>query len=149
MHDAVSKNSNAQDAVHDLWKALGIPSRGEALFEAVQSGLSYTVFEQLAQLTELGNQSLARAINISPRTLQRRIQSGKFRPDESDRLYRLAQVFAATLELFEGDVPAAQLWLRRPRQGLSGARPIDMVVTSVQTDAVLDLIGRLEHGVPA
>jgi uncharacterized protein (DUF2384 family) len=32
-------------------------------------------------------------------------------------------------------------------QGLGGARPAEMIATSAGTDAVLDLIGRLEHGV--
>ena len=131
----------------DLWTLLGIPSRGPGLYQALEEGLPYEVYAELSRVTGLDKGSLARVVDIAPATLQRRIRSGRFNQEESDRIYRLAQVFSAACELFEGDVPAAQRWLNQPVRGLGGARPVDMMVTSAETMAVLDLIGRLEHGV--
>lgn len=131
----------------DLWQALGIPSRGPRLYEALHDGLPYRVYTKLANATGLSKTQLARVVDIAPATLQRRVKSGHFTQDESDRLYRLAQVFSSALQLFEGNEPSAQRWLNQPVRGLGGSRPIDMIATSAQTDAVLDLIGRLEHGV--
>src|SRR5690606_15583076 len=126
---------------------LGIPARGNALYQVLHEGLPTDVFSRLARATNLDKQSLARALAIAPATLQRRLKVGRFGRDESDRLYRLAYVFSCTLDLFEGDVLAAQAWLQRPVRGLGGERPLDMLGTSAQSGAVLDLIGRLEHGV--
>ena len=134
---------------NDLWSWLGIPSRGPRLYEALQKGLPYRVYARLAELTGLSRQELARVVAIAPATLQRRIKSGRFTQDESDRLYRLAQVFSAASDLFEGDTTGAKTWINEPVRGLGAVRPIDMIATSAQTGAVLDLIGRLEHGVPA
>lgn len=131
----------------EFWTRLGIPSRGASLYKSLQQGLPYSTFTRLAQATGLDKQSMASVVNIAPATLQRRIKAGHFQQDESDRLYRLAQVYYATLELFEGDTDAAQGWLHRSTRGLGDVRPIDMITTSAQTNAVLDLIGRLEHGV--
>ena len=131
----------------DFWRAVGIPSRGARLYEALRQGFPYAVYTRLGEITGLDKRALARAVAIAPATLQRRIKSGYFNQDESDRLYRLAQVFFAVLELFEGDEESAKTWIHQPIRGLGGSKPIDMISTSAQTAAVLDLIGRLEHGV--
>ncbi|QIM50509.1 DUF2384 domain-containing protein [Pusillimonas sp. DMV24BSW_D] len=46
-----------------------------------------------------------------------------------------------------GDSKAAQRCLTQPVKGLGGELPINMIASSDQTNAVLDLIGGLEHGV--
>jgi putative toxin-antitoxin system antitoxin component (TIGR02293 family) len=86
-------------------------------------------------------------VGISPATWRRRVQSGCLSVQESDRLYRFASVLDLAIQLFEGDQAAAYVWLRRPQRGLANHRPIDLLVTSVGTEAIRDLIGRLEHGV--
>lgn len=132
---------------HDLWRTLGIPSRGPRLYQALQAGLPDKVYTELANATGLDKQELARVVDIAPATLQRRLKAGRFNREESDRLYRLALVFITACDLFEGDLEATRQWLRRPASGLGGAQPSDMIATSAETAAVLDLIGRLEHGV--
>jgi len=82
-------------------------------------------------------------------TLERRAKKGRFTTQESDRLYRLAQVFEAVQSLFEGDTEAARRWLYEPAKALGGRRPIDMIKTSAEARMVLDLIGQIEHGVVA
>jgi len=131
----------------DFWRGLGIPRRGHDLYAALAAGLPVRSYTALAAATGLARQALASALGIASATLQRRIKAGRFNRDEGDRLYRLAEIFGAILELFEGDMTGAQRWLVSPVRGLGGVRPVDMVVTSAQTNAVLDLIGRLEHGV--
>lgn len=63
---------------------------------------------------------------------------------EADKNF--AQVFQAALALF-GSKEAAHRWLNHPVQGLGNKRPIDMLSTAEDTKLVLNLIGRLEHGV--
>lgn len=131
----------------DFWRSLGIPPRGNRLHEALRRGLPYAVFGRLADLAGLDRKALAKFAAIAPATLQRRAKAGRFNQDESDRLYRLAEVLKAATDLFEGDRDAANAWLNKPIRGLGGRRPMEMLATSAETEAVLDLIGRLEHGV--
>lgn len=48
----------------------------------------------------------------------------------------------AAVSLFEGDLEAAEKWLSQPLPALGGLTPIQAPL-----EEVLDLIGRLEHGV--
>ncbi len=70
-----------------------------------------------------------------------------FKRDEGDRLYRFAEVYKNAVDLFEGDRQRANTWLLNPVRGLGGQRPVEMIATTAGAEAVLDLIGRLEHGV--
>lgn len=130
-----------------FWEQVGIPSRGPSLYTSLNKGLDYSVFIKLAQHSKIEKSELATAVTIPPATLNRRSKAGKFSKDESDRLYRYAEIFTQTLNLFEGDVEGACQWLRTPDRGLGDRRPIDMISTSAETEGVLNLIGRLEHGV--
>ncbi len=131
----------------NFWKSVGIPSRGAKLYEALRAGVAYTVYKKLAAAAGLEHRELAKYVAIPPATLQRRAKSGRFNIDESDRLYRFAEVLKAATDLFEGDKERAQQWLLNPVRGLNHRRPVEMIATSAETEAVLDLIGRLEHGV--
>ena len=136
-----------RDAAPSIWKSLGLPERGRALQAAVAAGVPYRVFVRLARVTGLGEQELREVAGIARSTLQRREKEKRFNAAESDRLYRVAEVWEAALMLWNGDVGAAHAWLTQPVKGLGGERPVDLLQTTLGTQQVLDLIGRLEHGV--
>ena len=129
-----------------FWTSVGMPSRGPKLYQVLHDGLPYSVFNTLANLSGLGKKEFAEVITISPASLQRR-KGKRFTAQESDRLYRYARLYKAAKELFEGDEHASQAWLNHPIRALNHRRPVDMLTTSAEMEAVLDLIGRLEHGV--
>jgi putative toxin-antitoxin system antitoxin component (TIGR02293 family) len=95
----------------------------------------------------LSREALADLVQIKPRTLDRRKEGGRLRPEESDRLLRAARVFGGTIALFEGDADAARTWLSSPQRALGGAVPLEMARTEVGAREVESLVGRLEHGV--
>jgi len=130
-----------------FWQRVGIPARGTQLYMTLKEGMPFSVFKKLAAASGLEQKALARYVAIPPATLQRRAKADRFSLEESDRLYRFAEVLNATVELFEGDQDQAGVWLLSSLRGLGGRRPVDMIATSAETEAVLDLIGRLEHGV--
>lgn len=66
---------------------------------------------------------------------------------EQKELYRFAEVLKAATDLFEGDKVRARQWLLNPVRGLGRRRPVEMSATSAGAEAVLNLIGRLKHGV--
>lgn len=117
------------------------------LHSALREGLPYAVFDHLADALDINRSTLADCLGIAPATLQRRLKARRFNVEESDRLFRLASIYAAALDLFEGDLHTVQRWLTHPVSGLDQRCPLDMLITSAESQAVLDLIGRLEHGV--
>jgi putative toxin-antitoxin system antitoxin component (TIGR02293 family) len=67
--------------------------------------------------------------------------------DESERLLRISSIFEKAVELFNGDVPEAVTWLRRPRRALANHTPLAYSGTELGAREVENLIGQLEYGV--
>ena len=131
----------------NLWQQLGIAERGPKLYQALHEGFSYSVFDKLAAVSTLDKKQLAQVCQLAPATLARRAKIGKFTQDESDRLFRFATVLVAASALFNDNMTATKRWLTEPVYGLGDKMPLAMLATSAETQAILDLIGRLEHGV--
>jgi putative toxin-antitoxin system antitoxin component (TIGR02293 family) len=119
------------------------------LFEQVRKGLRCSTFVRFQRNTNLSAKALAVLTQIPPRTLARRKAEGKLDPGESDRLLRASRVFGRALELFEGDNEAAGGWLSSPQPALGGRVPLELAQSEVGAHEVENLIGRLEHGIPA
>lgn len=114
---------------------------------AILTGLPYKALVRFEKHTHFPGATIARAVGIPARTLIRRKQAKRLTPGESDRLYRLAVVFAKAAELFAGDIKAAREWLTKPARGLGHKVPLEFAQTAAGERMVLDLIGRLQHGV--
>ncbi len=133
---------------HEYVSLLGLRSFDTAaLVRRLEEGVSFAAFERLKRNLKVSSHDLAEVAQITPRTLARRKKAGRLQPDESDRLVRLARVFAGAIDLFEGDADAAQEWMMHPNRGLGGTSPFEMVRTEVGSREVESLIGRIEHGV--
>jgi len=117
------------------------------LHEAIQRGFSFRIWERFLRNSGLPALELAAAVQIPVRTLSRRKSEGRFQPDESDRIVRLARVFGAAIALFEGMIDPAREWFVSPQRALGGAVPLHYASTDVGAIEVERLIGRLEHGI--
>lgn len=133
----------------DLFRRLGLPSRGESLTHAVYEGFPVVVLERLAGELNTPQKVVLLALGIAPATLKRRRESGHLSRAESDRVYRLTSIFQQATQLFEGDAAMARQWLEQPVQALGGRTPMAYLETEAGATEVEDLIGRLEHGVIA
>jgi putative toxin-antitoxin system antitoxin component (TIGR02293 family) len=60
--------------------------------------------------------------------------------NESERLLRLSEIYAAALDLFDGDQAGAREWLLSPVR-LNNAQAIDYARTDIGAREVRDLIG--------
>lgn len=114
----------------------------------VELGLSYEALEKLRRVLDLPMSRFAALIRIAPRTLARRKDAKRLRPDESDRLLRLARIVGLALQLFEGGLTEARSWLLAPHPALGNKVPVEFAMTGVGAREVEALIGRLEHGIP-
>jgi putative toxin-antitoxin system antitoxin component (TIGR02293 family) len=137
-----------QPPAGSLLVELGIaPPDGAGLSQWVKQGVPYRVFDRLRVELGLSQARLARLTAIPVTTLKRRAAEGRFNPHEGDRLLRLATVLERAIELCEGDREQARCWLSTPARALAGAIPLAQLETETGAREVLDLIGRLQHGV--
>jgi len=118
-----------------------------ALLKMIEKGLPWSAFDRFVKSIGLRAEDIANLVGIPRRTLARRKAEGRLRPDESDRLLRLARLFSRALELFNGDHDAATEWLTKRKIALGGAVPLELAQTDIGAAEVDNLIGRLQHGI--
>jgi putative toxin-antitoxin system antitoxin component (TIGR02293 family) len=122
------------------------PRSGLDWIAVVRGGLPARVLDALAANLKLTRGELAAALGIAERTLARRRKEGVLTPEESAKLLRLARVARRATEVFEKSEAAVD-WLKRPNRALGGERPLDLLDTDIGGENVLDVLGRIEHGV--
>ena len=133
---------------------LGVKPQGKSrgftaldLAEAVARGLRADAVDRLCGLIAPGESALRNRI-VPKATLARRQRSAgrRLSPEESDRLVRLARLWAFAADVW-GSPAAAQRFLAEPHQLLGGTSPRDLATrTEVGARAVEDLLGRLKYG---
>ncbi len=71
------------------------------LMRQIERGFSFETLVRLEFNTGVSHALLASVIGIPERTLARRKAAGKLKPDESERLLRVSNLFERCVELFE------------------------------------------------
>ncbi|MDO8714468.1 MAG: DUF2384 domain-containing protein [Polynucleobacter sp.] len=112
----------------------------------VRHGISASAVDAAVRVMGIGQTELARALDIPERTLARRKKEGVLSRDESGKLVRLARVVERAVEVFE-DERAALDWLKSPNASLGGTSPLSLLDTDLGSVAVVNTLGRIEHGV--
>lgn len=131
-----------------ICKALGLKNmETPSLMQAIESGLRWNAVHNFLDITGLSQQDLARYLTLPERTFARRREAGRFNRRETEQVLRLAEIYQAALNLFDGDTAATRTWLTCPVRGLGNARPIDFAQSEFGAREVRDLIGRLADGV--
>lgn len=114
--------------------------------EELKQGLPAELVDKLCDELEITLQDLARYTGVGERTLKRKLKAGRLSCGQSERMVRLSRLLERTVQVM-GSREAAVQWLKAPRSHLRGQTPLDMAVTELGTEEVLNLLGRIEHGV--
>lgn len=118
-----------------------------SILKAIETGFPWKTFERFVKNIGLPAERVADVIGIPRRTLARRKIEERLKPDESDRLLRLARVLGSALDLFDGDREAATLWLTDVNIALGGVAPLEFARTEVGAGEVDNLVGQIQHGI--
>ena len=114
----------------------------------VRSGLSASFLEDLRDALDVSETQLADVVGMARQTLVRRKTQGVLRRDEGDRAAVVAKVFNRAVAYFDLNRNDAIEWLKHPNPALAGETPLERADTAIGADDVIDLIGRMEHGIP-
>lgn len=115
----------------------------EAAREMLARGLRKSAFERLKSVAAIPRDKLSQVVRIPTRTLDRR---SFFKPDESERILRVAGAFQRAIEVL-GDLGKARRWFSSPARALGGRTPLEYCDTEPGAREVINILGRLEHGV--
>ena len=124
-------------------KGMDVPT----LIRAANAGLSWNSVKKFLSATGLNQQQLARYLDIPDRTFARRRETGTLDRRESEKLLRLAEIWDAAADVFDGDDLRTLGWLVAPAFGLGNAAPIDYARTEFGGREVRALLGRIADGI--
>lgn len=130
-------------------KALNLPLADTVDHDFVDHCLPVSLFEQVAEVLSLDRAILGKYLQIPTCTLSRTAGAGHLSVSESRNLAALIRVLYAAYGLFEGDVQAVRLFLTSPARSLNSKTPLEVLSLEEGAIAVIDLIGRIENGIPA
>ena len=116
------------------------------LIATLRQGLPFEVFTSLQTSLSLSAEVLAKLIGVPVRTLNRRKNEGRFKPEESDNLVRIARVLARVKDFFT-DADTAIKWLKTPELAFDNETPLSLLDTELGAQEILQLLGQLEHGI--
>lgn len=119
-----------------------------ALIGTLKQGLPASRVDVLTSMLELPAARVADLLSIPTSTLARRRKAGRLDRDESERTYRLARLAERASDVF-GSLEAAAEWLKQPQFALGGETPLRFADTEPGAREVENLLGRIEHGIPA
>ena len=131
-----------------LLLSLNLPETLPEAHSRITGGLSAQLLRRAASLSSFDESSLLRMAGIDRNTYSRRLKSEQaFSPEQSGRVYTMIRVLSAASKLFNGDMTRTAEWLDTPAKGLGGKKPSEFTSTPPGAEAVLNLIGQIEHGV--
>ncbi len=122
------------------------PSSSSEWITLVRQGIPASAIDAVMNVLEISQLELCKTLNIPIRTLVRRKKEGLLTPEESEKLHRLARVTERSVEVFES-IDLALDWLKIPNGSLEGATPLSLLDTDLGSQSVMDILGRIEHGV--
>jgi putative toxin-antitoxin system antitoxin component (TIGR02293 family) len=127
------------------YRARGPKTLGDWL-RLLREGLPGDGLARLLDSLGISQGELCSALDIPERTLTRRLREGRLSPDESGKVLRLARIWERANHVFESEV-AARDWMKTANPTLEGAAPLSLLHADIGAEAVLDVLGRIEHGV--
>lgn len=129
-------------------KVLGKPVSGLDFADLVKQGLPQSALKHVKETLKLSDREVSSALGVSEKTAWRlrHTPAKRLTAVTSDRLYRLARIFALAEGVLE-DREQANDWLRSPQVGLNNRIPFELMETEAGAREVEDLLLRIEHGV--
>lgn len=115
------------------------------MVDRVRRGVPWADFSSALVHLDLTLKDGARLLHLSQRTLDRR-KKGALDPQEGERFLRLLRIWDLAHNVL-GAHDKALRWLHRENRALGGTVPLSLLDTDIGTQAVEDVLGRIEHGV--
>ena len=131
-----------------IFDSLGIPSDPLGAHLWIVAGVAPGIIHRLAELMNTDSGLICRSAGISRSTVARKLRiEAPLSISQGTRVYGVVQALDAVLSLHEHDTTRAISWLSRPAWGLGGIAPAEVLTTQMGVLAVVDLVGRIRHGV--
>ena len=116
------------------------------LLQLARKGISKKALVALAKKVSLTLEEIATVLHISERTLQRYTPTTLVKTEYADKAIELARLYERGADVL-GSEKAFSGWVKTPNMALGGEIPFNILDTRIGFKMVLDILGRIEHGV--
>jgi len=116
------------------------------LYETSRIGLPKMAFLHLVSNLNFSMRSMTQLLNVAERTIQRKGDRELLDISTSEQILQIAEVFSRGSDVFESPVNF-QNWMNSENMSLGGKKPIDLLPSRYGAQMILDVIGRIEHGI--
>jgi putative toxin-antitoxin system antitoxin component (TIGR02293 family) len=129
-------------------RTLGVVPKTEFDFIGlVRKGLPFKAFQKALAAVGVSDMDLSRTLRLPARTLARRKQAARpLSSMETERFLRFIRALTRASEVL-GDLASALTWIRAPNRALGSVPPEELLDTDIGARSVMDILGRIEHGV--
>ena len=136
------------DSTIDFLGGQKILGKSKSLSVLAEKGLPKQSLVFFLRKSRLDEKRVFRYLDVTKRTLDNYKPEERMRLYISDRLIHLAELYAKGKELFNG-IDGFTEWLNLPSIDLEGEKPIDQIHSRKGIDDLLEILGRIEHGILA
>ncbi len=116
------------------------------LVELAEKGVSKSSLNNLIRYLAISQKQMATLLGITPRTIQNRRPRDLFKTEVSEHILQIAEVVATGNEVFK-DPEKFRIWLNIPNIALGRRTPVSLLNTKYGVELVIDVLGRIAHGV--
>ncbi len=117
------------------------------IYKRISQGFHPESVVLLGQAVHKSKTEIRNLLRIPASTFKRRLHVGHLTEDESNRVYRYANLVTETTDMMQGDHTKAMLWLNSPKEILDNQTPLERAMSEVGARDVEELIGRTRHGI--
>ena len=145
---SVYQPSTQASSAPTLMTTLNIPQDPLSAHLWIVAGVAPGIIHRLAELMNTDSGLICRLAGISRSTVARKLRiEAPLSISQGARVYGVVQALDAALSLNKNDTAKALSWLNRPAWGLGGVAPATLLNTPMGVQAVVNLVGRIQHGV--
>jgi putative toxin-antitoxin system antitoxin component (TIGR02293 family) len=126
----------------------GAKKNTPALSDLAIQGLKRSAVDHFLKTSKLRPSIFYRYLDITPRALGNYRANQALRLYLTDRILDLAKLYAHGYAVF-GSIENFNYWLNSASVDLKGEKPIDLIHSRHGLEIVDDILGRIEHGIPA
>ncbi|MCA9086045.1 MAG: DUF2384 domain-containing protein [Planctomycetaceae bacterium] len=126
------------------WQTIGVDSHTG--IAAVKTGFPVEHVNGVLSRTNLSAEAVYAVLGVTQKDMATRDQLTQA---ESERLWRVAEVYSVALAYFDGDGRKAVAWLQSPLPAFGHVSPLSHAETEPGANEVKALIWQMEHGVAA
>lgn len=140
--------NHTRSTTHSLTLSLGIPSDPLGIHLWIVAGIAPGILIRLIESVRSDMKTICHLAGISRSTVNRKLRNGTpLTLTQGTRVYGVIQALDAAISLHDGDLAMAMSWLHCSAKGLGGEKPADVLSTPMGVQAVVEIIGRIEHGI--